>query len=123
MPRRPSSGRRDAGSSWARPVHVVELEQGVPEVLDGFRVRLAFQARCRVERHVVVEELAEERHPRRERGVVRVVDVQRGVGDQIPRQVRVGGDVHLVGRIHDAALLAQFLERIFHRLRIGGERR
>src|SRR5215211_8099821 len=66
-------------SSGAGSIHAVELEQRVPEVLDGFRIYLPFQTRSRVERHVVIEKLTEERHPRRERGVVRIVDVQRRV--------------------------------------------
>src|SRR5215211_1142241 len=89
----------------------------------GFRIYLPFQTRSRVERHVVIEKLTEERHPRRERGVVRIVDVQRRVEDQIPREIWIGDYIHLVGRIHDAAHLAQLLQRIPHRRRIGGKRR
>src|SRR5215211_6955710 len=62
-------------SSVPGSIHAVEFEQRVSEVLNGFRICLPFQARSRIKRNVVVEKLTEERHARRERGVVRVSDV------------------------------------------------
>ena len=61
--------------------------------------------------HVVIDELAEERRAGRLRGVVRIVEIQRRIGDEQDRAL-----VQRILGIHDAAGLAKLSER-------GGELR
>ena len=62
----------------------VEVERRRAEVARRLRFGRLAEPRVGVEGHVVVEELAEERRPRRVRRVVGVVGAQRQVDDQLP---------------------------------------
>ena len=63
-------------------VHRVEVERRGAGVRGAFRTRRHAELRRRVERHVVVEELAEERHAGRVRGVVTIVGAQFWIRDE-----------------------------------------
>ena len=106
--------RADAGST---AVDAVEVERRDAEVADRLGVLPAGEARCRVERHVVVEELAEEREPGRVGRVVRVVLALGRVGDE------GDGVGQVVLGVHQPAGLADLDERLADGRRVGGEGR
>ena len=90
----------------ARAVDRVEVERGRAEVARALGSGRAPERRARVEGHVVVEELAEERRARRLARVVRVVRAQRQVDDQRLRPGR-----QRVVRVEQPARLAELAQR------------
>lgn len=99
-------------------VQIVEPEGRRAEIGDHFRVGLTFQARGRIERHVMVKELAEKGHSGAHLRIVGIVGRQRGIGDELHRS---GGEVVL--RVHDAVTLADIDQRLAQLRRVGGEGR
>ncbi|GGM97505.1 hypothetical protein GCM10009721_25600 [Terrabacter tumescens] len=100
----------------AAAVDAVEVERRDAEVADRLRVLAPGERARRVERHVVVEELAEEGHARGQVGVVGVVRALRRVDDE-----RDG--VGAVLRVHDPAGLAELHEGAADGGGVGGEGR
>ena len=96
----------------------VEIERRGAEVASVLGLGRLGQSRAGVERHVVVEELAEERRAGRVRRVVRVVRAQRQVDDQCLRPCgqRVGG-------VEQAAGLPELDQRGLDRRCLHRERR
>ena len=87
-------------------VHRVEVQRRRARVRRILRPRRLAERRAQVERDVVIDELAEERRAGRLRGVVRIVDAERRIGDEQDRAA-----VQRILRIHDAARLAELGER------------
>ena len=98
-------------------VETVEIESRDAEVAQRLGVLAAGEGRCRVERHVVIEELPEEREARGAVRVVGVVDALGRIGDERDRVREV------VGSVHRAARSAELGEGIADERCVGGERR
>ena len=86
-------------------VDTVEVERRDAEVADRLGVLTPRQARRRIEGHVVVEELADEREARGHRRVVRIRRAENGIHDE---GERVG---EIVTGVHDPARLADLSQR------------
>ena len=107
-------------SGRPRAVHRVEVEVRVAAVHRSADRERRPQGRHEVERHVVVHELTHERRTRGVGRVVRVVDAQRGIDDQLARRI---GDGQRILRVEQTARCAELEERGLHLWRRVGERR